>query len=147
MKYQWRGDGLAQRIVKDQHGRLMKQIAQPDASVKAVLDFTSHCRVNGEKGGVGSKNMKFLANIPMAAYGQWAHDWRMKGGLAGTGLKCKDYVVLQASLPEHSKFVSTPSGKTGMERQARKLTFGYKPSGLKIDQIKQKPGAIITESR
>jgi hypothetical protein len=147
MKWTRRRDGLAQRIVKDQHGRLMKQIAQPDASVKAVLNFTHNCRTNGEKGGVGSKDVRFLANIPMAAYGQWSHDWRMKGGLAGTGMKCKDYIILQASLPEHSNFVSTPSGKTGMERQARRKTFGWKPGGLDIKEIKQRPQPIVTEAK
>lgn len=141
-------DGLQRRWVKTDSG-VMKQVVQPDRSVKAVLDFTHTCRTEGRGGGVGSDNVKFLANVPLAMYGQWAHDWRMRGGLNGTGMKCHEYCVLQASLPDYGRFVSTPSGRTGFEREARKLKFGYQSygRGIKLQKLDMPKPKIVTEAK
>ena len=141
-------DGLHRRWVKTDTGA-MKQVAQPDAQVKAIVDFSHACRTGGSAGGTGTDNMKYMANLPMALYGQWLHDWRMKGGLNGTGMKSHEYCVLQMSLPDYQAFVSTPSGKTGFERQARKLTFGYENygRGVKLQKLAPTPKQVITEAK
>lgn len=135
-------DGLHRGWVKD--GRtLRKLVHQPEAQVQAVLDFTQECRNRDRM--TGSENMKFLANVPLAMVGQWTHDWRQKGGHNGTGMSAQEYILLKASLPDYSSLVSTPSGKTGFEKKARQLRYGWR-KGLDLKRVQPKPapGRLIT---
>lgn len=112
---------VTRRITKID-GKTVRQVSQSAAEVQMILDENSYL---AENNGGTSKNARFVARVPMALYGQWAHDWRMKGGLAGTGMKCKDYVLLRVSTPDYASLVTTPSGKTGMESMARRIQMGY----------------------
>lgn len=130
---------MPQRALKRIDGRWAKQVHQSEAEVQSVLDLNHFISTSASKpGGVGSDNMRFLARVPTAAWGQWAHDWRMRGGLTGTGMKMHEYIVLQASLPDYSKFVTTPSGKTGFERKAR-LLRKWGARDLRLDEVSKRP--------
>lgn len=108
-------------------------------------------RLLAENNGGASKNSKVMARVPMALYGRWVHEWRQKGGLRGTGMRSMDYVVLKASIPDYSYLITTPSGKTGFEREARRIQAGYgtgkalkiataRPEARKRDVIFRKAG-------
>ena len=133
--------------VKD--GRAFWQMHQNEREVGAVLDMNHFIRNNPtSSGGTGSKDMKFVARIPEAANAQFMYDWRMKGGQAGTGMTCTEYCILQASLPDYEAFVTTPSGKTGYERGARRFQMGYTGKRLKLDNApRKKADKIIFKDR
>jgi len=132
-------DGLTRGWVRD--GKTVRRyVHQPDASVQAVLDFTAECRKSSKT--TGSDNMKFVANVPLAMTGQWTHEWRQRGGHAGTGMSAQQYILLKASLPDYSGLVSTPSGKTGFEKQARRLQYGWR-KGLDLKRVPPKPATIL----
>ncbi|MCA9553020.1 MAG: hypothetical protein KC933_23490 [Myxococcales bacterium] len=110
------------RDIKKMDGQTVRRTHQTADEVQLILDENKYLAEN--KGGA-RKDMKYLARIPIALYGQWAHDWRQKGGLQGTGMKCADYVLLRISTPDYSALVATPSGKTGFEKMARRIQVGY----------------------
>ena len=115
------------------NGQMVKQTHQPEGEVDAVLDLNRFTRNNPTSaGGRGSKEVKFLARIPLAMAGQWTHEWRLRGGLEGTGMKAQEFCVLKASTPNYSELIATPSGKTGFEKQARRLAMGYGGRVLKF---------------
>lgn len=136
------------RTIKKIDGQTVRQTHQTADEVQLILDGN---RFLAENKGGASKNAKYVARIPSALYGQWAHDWRQKGGQKGTGMKCMDYVLLRVSTPDYSQFVATPSGKTGFERMARRIQMGYdarknlkvaatRPEARKRDVIFRKGG-------
>jgi len=128
-------------------GRPTRQTVQPAQEVEAVLDLNQYIAGSSARtGGAGSDNFRFLARVPTAAWGMWAHEWRMKGGLQGTGMKQQDYIILRASTPDYSKFVTTPSGKTGFERQANAIRAGYGSKCLKLQHAKRARGERDTAS-
>lgn len=107
-------------------GKLVKQTVQPANEVGRVIDTNDRIRnelATEKTGGAGSNNIRWLGRVPMALDAKWRHEWRTKGGFSGTGLKAHDYVLFKMSLPENSKLVVTPSGRTGFEQKARKLRF------------------------
>jgi hypothetical protein len=110
-------------------GQTVRQVHQSAQEVQMILDENRFLAAN--KGGA-SKNARYVARVPIALYGQWVHEWRQKGGLAGTGMKSMDYVILKASVPDYSQLVTTPSGKTGFEQTARRIQAGYVGKNLKI---------------
>lgn len=115
---------MRRRLVKID-GKWVRQVEQSASEVQEVIDSNHYLANTGQRGGTGSKDVRFVGRVPAALYGQWAHDWRLRGGLKGTGMKCRDYVLLKLSLPDYKRLVATPSGKVGLEREARRLLFGF----------------------
>jgi len=134
---------MVQRGVKMVNGRPTRYAHQSAEEVKAILDVNSIISNDRSRpGGMGSDNVRYLARIPMAQVGAWGHEWRMKGGLQGTGMKLNEYCLLKASTPNFNKFVVSPSGRTGFEKQARRLAFSRvdgRATGITTDKKNTKP--------
>lgn len=103
----------------------VKQKIQDEPEVDHVLKVNEYIRAQaaGRTGGAGSQNMRFLARVPELKDAEWRIEWRRKGGHNGTGMSATDYCLLKASLPDYSDFVVTPSGRTGVERRARRKIY------------------------
>ena len=106
-------------------GKLCKVSEQSSREVEKILDFNAGIRnhPNARMGGLGSKDMRFVARVPTALNAKWTHEWRQRGGLQGTGMKCRDYILVKMSTGEYSKLICTPSGNTGLESRARRQLF------------------------
>lgn len=116
---------MERRWVK-KDGRISKELRQSAAEVQDILDANTTIANNpNHAGGRGSKDMRFLARVPAAMDARWRTEWRHRGGHKGTGMDATAYVMLKASLPDYSAFVTTPSGKTGFEKAARRIATGY----------------------
>lgn len=139
-----------QRRIAVKDKRAFWQLHQTEKEVGAVLDMNHFMRNNPTTpGGTGSNDMKFVARIPAAAAAQWTYDWNVKGGEAGTGMTCTEYCIMKASLPDYNAFVTTPSGKTGLERGARRFQMGYTGKRLKLENAPRgkKKDTIIFKDR
>lgn len=120
------------RRITDGQGnaRFVKEKISPTLNVEALLKQNAQLRNDAasnavsltKRGGSGSYNMRHVARVDEVQNAIWVTQWRKLGGWK-TGMSSKDYCLLQASLPENSKYVVTPSGKTGFERWARKKSY------------------------
>ena len=137
---------MERRWVK-KDGRMVREVRQEADEVQKILD-ANHAIATSPNfvGGTGSKNQRCVARVPVVQHAAWTHEWRLKGGLNGTGLTGPEYCLLRASQPDYSKFVTTPSGDTGLEREARKLAFGWEAANVPVLR-KKKKGAAPQKNR
>lgn len=115
------------------NGRLTKQQHQNEAEIQDIVDTNHYIKNHLARGigGAGSDNQRWVARVPSTLRAQLIHEWRLKGGLAGTEMKADEYVLLNISRPEFTNLVVTPSGKTGLESRARRKTFGHVQNAAK----------------
>jgi hypothetical protein len=112
------------RRLRKMDGKWVWETLQPEPEIAQILDMNHHIQSSATRpGGTGSENMRYVGRVPATIDAQWRAEWRKKGGHKGTGMSADEYCLLQMSKPEYNRFVVTPSGKTGRERKARRLTF------------------------